>query len=305
MPVSERSQESLALPGARETAVLAVALAGVSASGPLMAATAAPALAIAFWRNAFGAGSTALLSGLRHRAEFAALSRRSWLVASVAGVFLALHFGTWVPSVKYTSVASATALVATQSVFTGVIAVLRGRRLPRAAWWGMALAVLGTALIAGADLGVSSRALTGDGLAVLGGLFAAAYVTAGGEARRMMSTAAYTTVCYSVCAVLLCVVCLFGGQPLHGYATRAWVLIVGVTVCAQLLGHSLLNVVLSSMSPTMVSLAILLETPGAALIAGIWLHQHPSLWAVPGLVLLFAGLILVVRAGAPVAADVD
>ncbi len=298
------SEESLALPPAKDGALLAVALAGVSASGPIMAAAAAPALAIAFWRNILGATASGLLSSIRNRAEFTALDRRGWAVATLAGVFLALHFGTWVPSVKLTSVASATALVATQSVFTGLIAGLSGRRLPRAAWIGMALAVLGTALIAGADFGVSSTSLLGDTLAVLGGLFAAAYMTTGSAARRTMSTTAYTTICYAVCALGLLTACLFGRQSLAGYSTRTWVLIAMVAVCAQLLGHTLLNVVLRSMSPTGVSLAILLETPGAALIAGVWLHQTPQIWALPGLLLLFAGLVIVVRSSEPAVAPV-
>ncbi|MDQ2837268.1 MAG: DMT family transporter [Actinomycetota bacterium] len=304
-PVSQ-SQESLALPPARDGALLVVALAGVSASGPIMAATAAPALAIAFWRNALGAASTGVVTGLRQRAEFAALTRRGWTISAVAGVFLALHFGTWVPSVKLTSVASATALVATQSIFSGLFASFAGRVLPRAAWFGMALAILGTAFIAGADFGVSARALTGDGLAVLGGLFAAAYVTAGAGARKLMSAAAYTSICYTVCAFCLLLTCLVGRQSLHGYPARAWLLIIGVTLCAQLLGHSLINVVLRSMSPTLVSLAILVETPGAGLIAAVWLHQTPPIWAFPGLALLFCGLVIVVRARerAP-AADLD
>lgn len=291
----EQSRESLVLPPARESGLLVVALAGVSASGPIMAATAAPALAIAFWRNALGAGSTGLVTGLRHRAEFAALDRRGWLVASVAGVFLALHFATWVPSVKLTSVASATALVATQSVFTGLIAAVAGRRLPRLAWVGMAVAIVGTALIAGADFAVSARALGGDGLAVLGGIFAAAYVTTGASARRGMSTATYTTICYGVCALGLLAACLAGDQPLGGYSGRAWLLILAVTGCAQLLGHSLINAVLRSVSATLVSLTILFEVPAAALIAAVWLHQRPPASAIPGLVLLLAGLIVVVR----------
>lgn len=307
-PVAPVSQsESLELPPAKDAVLLVIALAGVSASGPLMAAAVAPALAIAFWRNALGAGLTGAVTVLRRRAELAALDRRGWLTAVGAGLLLALHFGTWVPAVKFTSVASATALVATQSVFSGLIAASRGRRLPRAAWFGMGLAVVGTALIAGADLGVSERALIGDGLAVCGGLFAAAYVTAGAAARRGMSTATYTTICYAVCSVGLLAGCLAGGQPLSGYSARAWLLIALVTVCAQLFGHSLINVVLRSMSATMVSLAILVETPGAALIALVWLHQRPPVWALPGLVLLFAGLIVVVRAPASpsIAPDVD
>ncbi len=305
-PVPE--QESLTLPPAQDLGLLGVALLGVSASGPMMAATAAPALAIAFWRNALGAGSTVLMSAFRNRAEFAALSRRGLGIAVLAGIFLGLHFATWVPSVKLTSVASATALVATQSVFSGLFAVVAGRRLPRTAWLGMALAILGTAFIAGADFGVSSRALTGDGLAVLGGLFAAAYVTFGATARRTMSTAIYTSICYAVCAFCLLVACLVGRQSLAGYSAHAWFLIIAVTVCAQLLGHSLINVVLRSMSATLLSLAILLETPGAGLIAAVWLHQRPPLWAIPGLVMLFAGLVIVVRAGErlpQLAVDVD
>jgi drug/metabolite transporter (DMT)-like permease len=297
-------QESLTLPPARDAGLLAIALAGVSASGPIMAATAAPALAIAFWRNALGAGSTGLFVSLRHRAEFAALDRRGWAVASLAGVFLAVHFGTWVPSIKLTSVASATALVATQSVFTGLFAAAAGRRLPRIAWLGMALAIVGTALIAGADFGVSGRALAGDGLALLGGIFAAAYVTAGASARREMSTATYTTICYSVCALGLLVVCVAAGQPLSGYSGEAWLLILAVTCSAQLLGHSLFNVVLRSVSATFVSLTILIEVPGAALIAGLWLNQWPPLSAVPGLVLLMIGLMVVVRSRVPAAEPV-
>lgn len=281
-----------------------IALAGISASGPLMAATAAPALAIAFWRNAFGAGFSAALAAVRQRAEWRRLTRRGWLLATLAGGFLALHFGTWVPSVKYTSVASATGLVATQSIFTGLIAAASGRRMPRAAWLGMVLAFIGTLFIAGADLNVSLRALVGDGLATLGGLFAASYVTVGGYARKQLSTAVYTTICYAVCAVGLLVACLLGRQPLAGYPARAWLYLAAVTVVAQLLGHSLINVVLRSASATFVSLAVLLEVPGAAVIAYFWLHQRPQIWAYPGLVLLFAGLIMVVRAGAR-AADID
>ena len=301
--------ESLALPPATDAGLLLIALAGVSASGPVMAATAAPALAIGFWRNALGAASMLLLAGPRLRSTLTGPDRRSWAIGALAGVFLALHFGTWVPSVKFTSVASATGLVATQSIFTGLLAAAAGRRLPRLAWLGMLLAFLGTLSIAGADFSISARAVTGDGLAVLGGLFAALYVTAGGHARQRMSTASYTIICYGVCSFGLLLGCLAGGQPLSGYSAKAWLLIAVVTGCAQLLGHSLFNMVLRSTSATLVSLAVLVEVPGAAVIAYFWLHQRPPGWALPGLLLLITGLVIVIRARprgtAELAADLD
>jgi drug/metabolite transporter (DMT)-like permease len=195
-----------------------------------------------------------------------------------------------------TSVASATALVATQTIFVALIGQFRGRRLPAAAWLGIAVSTAGTVLITGADIGLSGRALMGDLLAVLGGLFAAIYVTIGAHARQHVTTALYTSICYAVCAVLLLGACLIGGVRLSGFSGNAWLKIALVTVCAQLLGHSLINVVLRSTSPTVVSLAILFETPGAAIVAAVWLHQSPPVLAIPGMVLLLAGVVVVVRA---------
>jgi drug/metabolite transporter (DMT)-like permease len=306
--ITSARAESLTLPPPKDAGLLLVALTGVSASGAIMAATVAPALAIAFWRNALGASVTALVTLRRSLPEFGALTRRGWAVAGLAGLLLALHFGTWVPAVKFTSVASATGLVATQAIFTGLFAAALGRRLPSAAWAGMVLAFLGTLFIAGADLDVSVRAVVGDGMAVLGGVFAAAYVTAGGRARQQMSAAVYTTICYTVCALALLVACLIGRQSLGGYPAKAWWLVAAVTLAAQLLGHSLFNVVLRSTSATLVSLAVLLEVPGAGVIAYFWLHQRPPVWAIPGLLLLFGGLIIVIRSGTrtqELASDID
>ena len=290
-----RTAESLAAPPPLDALLLVIAMTGVSFSGPLMAATAAPAFAISLWRNALGAGVAASLVIARGLRDIRRLSRRTWATAGLAGVALAVHFATWVPSLTMTTVASATALVCTQPIFTGLIAQMMGRDLPRAAWMGIVVATLGAALITGADLHQSTRALVGDLLAIAGGLGAAAYVTIGASARTKMTTASYTAVCYATCAVLLLGACLIGGVQIVGFSGNAWLKIVAVTICAQLLGHSLINVVLRSTSPTVVALVLLFETPGAALVAYLWLHQRPPLSAVPGLLLLFAGLVLVVR----------
>jgi len=292
--------ESLAPPPPVDAFLLLIAVVGVSFSGPLMAATAAPALAIAFWRNALGGGFAVTLAALRRTPELRRLQRPTLVSAGLAGVALAVHFGTWVPSLTMTSVASATALVCSQTIFTALIARLRGRHLPSAAWFGILAATVGAVLITGADVGVSTRALAGDLLALAGAVAAAVYVTIGAAARRQMSTASYTAICYVTCATLLLAVCLLVGIRLAGYPVNAWVKLILVTACAQLLGHSLINVVLRSTSATVVSLAILLEVPGAALIAYVWLHQHPPALALPGVGLLLVGLLLVARIGARV-----
>src|SRR3954454_14702438 len=283
-------------PPALDIGLLVIAVSAVSTSGPLIAAAAAPALAIAFWRNAMATGVLAPYALVRARDELRNLTRREWGLAVIAGAFLAAHFATWVPSLRYTSVASATALVATQPIWAALIAQLQGQHIGRRMWTGIAVAVAGAVFLTGADLHISGRALLGDVLATVGGLFAALYVTAGSEIRRSVSTTTYTALCYSAAAIMLLVVCLVGHQSLSGYDGKTWLQLVAITLGAQLLGHSLFNVVLRTTSPTVVSLTLLLEIPGAALIAAVFLDQRPSLLALPAAGLLVLGLAVVIRA---------
>ncbi|WP_442906058.1 DMT family transporter [Kitasatospora sp. NBC_00458] len=277
--------------------LLAVSVAGISLSAPLISATAAPALAIAFWRNVLSVGVLGPYALLRHRAELRGISRRALLLAVAAGALLAVHFALWMPSLRMTSVASATALVTTTPLWTILLMRLLGVRAPRMVWLGMAVAFAGVLVLTGVDLSLSPRALAGDALALGAGLAAAGYVLLGAEVRRTVSTTAYTLVCYATTAVVLLAVCLAAGTPLSGWPAGAWWQIVLLMVTAQLLGHSLSNRVVRTLGPSVTSTAVLLETPGAALIAALWLGQWPPVAAYPAVVLILLGLVLVARAG--------
>ena len=278
---------------------MAVAVAGVSMSAPLTALVTAPVLALAFWRNA--AGAVALLPVLltSGRRALAGLRPRDLRSSVVAGLFLAAHFASWLPSLTMTTVAASTALVTTTPVWTALAARLTGVRLPAAVWGGLVLAVVGAALIAGVDVTVSLRALAGDALALLGALAAGGYVLAGARARQTLGTAAYAVTAYSTCALALAAAALVVHVPLAGFSAHDWLLIGAITFCAQLLGHTLFNLVVASVGPTVVGLAILLEVPGALLVALVLLRQVPPLLALPGMLAVVAGVALVVRGSRP------
>jgi drug/metabolite transporter (DMT)-like permease len=104
----------------------------------------------------------------------------------------------------------------------------------------------------------------------------------------------YTTVCYAVCAALLLALCVATGTPLGGYDAYSWLGLAAITVGPQLLGHSLFNHVLDRLPATVVSLVILFEVPGAALLAWAFLGQVPPPLAWLGIALLLAGLAVVV-----------
>ena len=296
----------------RTLLLMAVAVVAVSLSGPLMALAVVPPLAIAFWRNAFATVALAPPALTTHRQDLARLrGRRLWLVVA-AGVALAAHFATWVTSLTLTSVASATAIVCLQLVWIVAWQLLRGERFGRTVVTGLVLAFAGVLVVSGVDFQVSPRAVAGDVLALVGGIAAAVYTVLGSRARQSASTTTYTFVCYGTCALVLAVACVVAGQDLGGYPLEQWGLLLLVTATAQLLGHSVFNHLLATTSPLLVSLALLLEVPGAALIAAVLLGQTPPLAAVAGLAVMLLGMALVIvgnrgplPADGPVEARVD
>jgi drug/metabolite transporter (DMT)-like permease len=267
----------------------------IALSGPMIAATAAPVLAIAFWRCLIGSGLTALWVGLRERESFRSMTRREWRLTTMSGVFLGLHFATWIPSLIFTSVAASTALVATQPIWAAFIARARGVRISRGSWIGIWIALSGVLVLTGIDIRIDTRHLIGDALALAGAIFAAAYVSVGAEVRKSVPTATMTFPLYGIAALTILPLMFVFQQDLIGFGLDAWLMILAITLGAQLLGHTLMNKVLANSSATFVSLAILFEMPGAALAAAIWLGQTPPIAIYPAAALIIAGVVLVIR----------
>jgi drug/metabolite transporter (DMT)-like permease len=297
MAPTESAPERTGAPPVGELALLAVAVMAVSTSAPLIRGAAAPTLAIAAWRNVLSVPVLGAWVAARpaERARWSARTASERRLSRISGVLLAAHFATWIPSLSYTSVASSVALVATQPVWAALIARGRGHHVARGTWAGIALALAGALVLTGVDVSISSRALFGDLLAMVGGMLAAAYVTVGADVRRTVSTGVYALSCYATAAAVLLGICLVGRQPLWGFDAGSWWAIAGLVVGAQLLGHTLVNRVLRSISPTIVSVAILFEILGATLIARVAFGETPPAAAWPGALLIGAGVVAVVR----------
>ncbi len=272
--------------------LLGVAILAVSTSAPLIRYAAAPALAVAMWRNLL---AVPVLLSFARRGPLP--DRRERGLIALSGVLLAAHFALWIPSISYTTVASSVALVATQPAWAALFARWRGEPVDRQVWIGIAVAFAGVLLLSGVDLRLSTRAAFGDLLAVTGGVFAAAYVTVGSQVRRTVDTAVYATGCYSVAAIALLVTCLVSGRALVGYGAGTWLAIGALVLGPQLLGHTLVNRVLRSISATAVSVAILFEVVGASIIAAIWFDETPPTAAAPAAALIMVGVVLVIRSG--------
>jgi drug/metabolite transporter (DMT)-like permease len=271
---------------------------GVASSGPLIAATlgatSVGALAIAFWRNAIAAVVMAGPVVVRNPRHFGRVTGAEFRWSLAAAAALALHFACFITSLQLTSVAAATALVCLQSAWIAVFQLFRGVRHPWPVLVGLGIAFGGVVTITGFDMGASSEALLGDLLAVAGGALAGIYTLAGGKARQSIGTGVYTTLCYGMCAAIVAGLALFAGVPLAGFDAAGWLGILAITVCAQLVGHTAFNHLLATMSPLLVSMIILLEIPGAALLAAAFLGETLPAGTYAGLGLILVGLAVVV-----------
>ncbi|MCI0140798.1 DMT family transporter [Arthrobacter bambusae] len=289
--------------------VAALGVLGVASSGPLIAgtlgATSVTALAIAFWRNAIAAVVMASPVLIREPRQFRKITRREFTWSAVAAVALAFHFACFITALELTSVAAATALVCLQSAWIAVFQLLRGTRHRWPVLVGLGIALGGVAAITGFDMGTSPKALLGDILALAGGALAGLYTLAGGKARQSMGIGTYTTLCYGICAAIVAVLALMGGQRLVGFDAGGWLGIVAITVCAQLVGHTAFNHLLATLSPLLVSMIILLEIPGAALLAAVFLHETLPAGTYAGLALILGGLAVVVAGQRRGKGDVD
>jgi drug/metabolite transporter (DMT)-like permease len=271
--------------------LLAVGVVAASAGAILVryAASAEP-LAIAFWRCAAGAAVLAPFAAPRLRAR----GRSAASSPLVAGAFLAAHFATWITSLGLTTVAASVLLVSTTPVFVGVVGWLRGERLGWRSWAGIGLAIAGSALVVGGDLGGSS--LAGNALALLGGASAAGYVLAGQRARRTLGTFEYAAATYAVAAALLGLACLLGGVPLGGYPAATWWALAGMVAGPQLLGHTVINLVLRDLGAVAVATALLAEPIIAVALAYLLFGEAPAALVYPGGAAILLGIYLVARA---------
>ena len=285
------TSERIALPA------VFVGVLAVGAAAIFIRLAEAPALGIAFWRCTLGVIALAPLVAWRR--ERLPEGRDLW-VGVVSGVALGAHFGTWIASLDYTSVAASVVLVSTTPVFVAIFAyLLLGERTSILSLGGIVLAIVGTMVIAGGGPGTNNAAFLGNALALVGAVVMAVYVLIGRSLRTGgVGALSYSIVSYSAAALALLPVALLAGAQLWGYSATTWFWLFVITLGPQLLGHTVLNWALEYVRASIVSGAVLAEPVFAALLAWLVLAEKPGPATLLGGVVVLAGLYLLLRGDA-------
>ncbi len=252
----------------RVIAVLAVAIAAVSAAGVLVRlAPDAHPLALAFWRTAVVA---LVLAPAARR-----LPARDLVWIGLAGALLAFHFWAWFASLRLTTVMRSTVFVCLTPVWAGLGEAVLLRAAPRPRYWiGVTVALLGVGGLAGTGGTADWR---GDLLAIGGGLLSAGYLLIGRSVRPRVDIATYGSAVCGAAALTLLGLGLALGVPFLGHPTATWLAIAGMALGPQLIGHIGFNYAVRYVPAAIVGAVILLEPVGATALAALVLGERPQL----------------------------
>jgi drug/metabolite transporter (DMT)-like permease len=272
---------------------------GAAAIFARYALSGAPPLAVGAARLGVAALVLIVVAAVRRSSPPSVTTRQAMFLAT-AGIALAAHFGTWIASLDYTSVAISTLLVATSPVWTALYdAIVLGRPLTPPAVAAFVTGGAGTAAIVGFNRTappIGGHPALGACLALAGGIAIAAYFIVVREVRRELSTRTIVTHTYAWAAVTLGVAAVAAHQPLPApNDTVAWGGILAMALVSQLLGHTALNASLRWFTPSAVSFATLIEPIVAAVLALLIFGERIAPLAIVGGAIVLVSIAVVLR----------
>lgn len=307
----------IALPLAIIIAILAVSTASIFIR---FAQREAPSLVIAALRLTVASLILAPIALTRYHNELKKLTRSDLLLGLLSGIFLAIHFATWISSLEYTSIASSVVLVSTGPLWVALLSpIFLKEPLTKPVLVGMLLALLGgtiiglgdscslrTSLSGGASGGglveglvcpplsefVQGTAFLGNFLALVGAWAVAGYLMIGRRLRVGMSLIPYIFVVYGIAAIVLLIIMFAAGQSPIGYSPMVYIWILLIALLPQLIGHSTYNWALRYLPAAMVSITTLGEPVGSAVLAYFILQEAPTLLTIMGGLFILAGIYI-------------
>jgi len=278
--------------------LIAVGVLAASSAAVLIRLCDAPPLVIAAYRLGLAAAVVLPLAVARRRDELVSVVRGHSPALAASGLFLALHFALWIISLHRTSVASSVLLVTTSPIFVGLGGwLLLKEPLYRRTVIGIAISLVGTAIVTLNDWGIGHHAFTGDLLALGGALAITGHLLIGRRQRQRMTALTYVAVINTTAAVLLLLMAVVSGNRLTGYSAATYGFFALLAAGPQLTGHFIFNFALGRVPPVVIAIALLAEPIGSSVLAFLVLGEVPDPPLYLGAVVILAGIALAIWPG--------
>lgn len=224
------------------------------------------------------------------RKEFQKITRREWVLLFISGLFLALHFALWFGSLKLTTVASSTIILALQPIIALIGgAIFFKEQTTNSALMTMAIAVVGAVMVGWGDFGLSKNAIIGDILSFLSVIAVVGYLLIGQSVVKKVSHWIYSFSVFAFAAVALIVYNIATSVQISGYDAKEWGIFVLLAIVPTI-SHVINNWLMNFVSATTISMSILGEPVGATILAAIILNERLVAMQIMGGILVLLGV---------------
>lgn len=210
------------------------------------------------------------------------------------GLVAALHFGCYIASLNYTTIAHSLAITYTAPIFVALFSSwFLGEGMDGRKWLGTVMAVAGVAILAGFEPAFTPRMAVGDLLALGSAITFGLYSVAGRSQRHRYSLFAYAGSVYMVAGLWLLPLALWNFSP-NGYTAAAVGSVLALGLLPLALGHTLYNAALRQTRATLVNLIATQEVTGGILLGILFLGEIPTPTTLAGVVVTLLGIVLVI-----------
>jgi drug/metabolite transporter (DMT)-like permease len=219
---------------------------------------------------------------------------RDWPRFVGYGLVAALHFGCFIASLNYTTIAHSLAITYTAPIFVALFSAwLLGEGMARRKWLGTLVAVAGVAVLAGFEPTFTPRMAIGDLLALGSAICFGLYSVAGRSQRHRYSLFAYAGSVYTLAGLWLLPLALLNLSP-HGYTSVAVGSVLALGLLPLALGHTLYNAALRQTRATLVNLIATQEVTGGIILGMIFLGEVPTPTTLVGVGITLLGIVMVI-----------
>jgi drug/metabolite transporter (DMT)-like permease len=245
---------------------------------------------ITAWRMAIGAMAVALLATAQG-APPGYVSDDAPRFA-LYGAIAALHFLAFIASLTLTTIAHSLSITYTAPIFVTLFSTLLLKEpMPRRKYLGVAVTVVGVAILVGFQPRLSGKMFLGDALALVSAIAYGFYSIAGRSERARYPLLHYVAGVYGLAAVWLALPALITSSGRYGL--RQVLALLGMGVLPTALGHTLYNAALRRTHATYCNLIATQEVTGGVLLGIVLLGEVPNLGSVIGIVITLAGIAIV------------
>jgi drug/metabolite transporter (DMT)-like permease len=222
-------------------------------------------------------------------APLRSLPRAGWAAGVLAGGFLAAAYGFQTAGLELTTVSSTGFITGLYVVFTPILALVLFRTpVPAAAWVGVALALVGLALISG----VPGGSVVGNVLVLANAVAQSFQIVAMERFAPRYDARALTFIQMSVSCAAFVVIAVAAGQVQVPDDPQTWYALVVTGVFAGALGYLVATWVQSRETAARTALVFTLEAPFAAFFGVLLLSESLGWAGWAGCAVMLAGIVL-------------